>query len=149
MQSPQQPQTAEGRARGAETPLQSPSLSQAGGSHPIGRAMNTASQIPEETLGFVLSGCLEKIFPELNSTPSFNLRTSPLVNIITFQVWALHRKRSVHIGMVFSTGHSLKCHQKYLEGRSCFSFAISPKVRTLQCICSRCGFVMCSRTFVQ
>lgn len=149
VQSPQQPQTAERSARGAETPLQSPDLSQAGDSRPAGRAMNAVSQIPQETPGFVLSSCLEKLFPELNSTPSFNLTTPPWVNIITFQVWALHRKRSGHIGMIFSTGHSLKCHQKYLEGRSCFSFAISPKVRTPQCVCSRRGFVVCTRTFVQ
>lgn len=125
----------------------SPNLSQAGNSNPTGRAMNATSQIPEETPGFVLSGCLEKLFANL--TPSFNLRTPPWVNIITFQVWALHRKRSVHVGMIFSTGQSLKCHQKYLEGHSGFRFAISPKVRTPWRVCSRRGFVMCTRTFVQ
>lgn len=46
---------------------QSPNLSQAGNSSPTGRAMNATSQIPEETPGFVLSGCLEKLFAELNT----------------------------------------------------------------------------------
>lgn len=80
------------------------------------KVMNAASQILEEIVGFILSGCLEKIFPELNSTPSFNLRTPPWVNIITFQVWALHWKTSVRVGMIFSTGHSLKWHKK-ISGR--------------------------------
>ena len=84
-----------------------------------------------------------------NLTPSFSLRTPPWVNIITLQVWALHRKRSVDIGMIFSTGHSLKYHQKYLEGCWCFSFAIGAEVGTPRRVCSGCGFVICTRAFVQ
>lgn len=91
------------------------------------RAMNAASQLFGEIAGFILSGCLEKLFPELNSTPSFNLRTPPWVNIITFQVWALHWKRSVHVGMIFSTGHSLKCHQKISERVFMFQLCHQPE----------------------
>lgn len=102
---------------------------------------------PEQHQG-LFSGCLRKLFPELNSTPSLNLRAPPRANIITSQVWALRRKRSICSGMIFSTGHSLKCHQKYLEGQSWFGSAISSEVRTPRCVCWGRG-VTCTRRFVQ